>query len=92
MMMQMVASFAELERAMVRERTAGDGAAGHELRVGGRRKKVGSAERSEAAEGVNTDGKSGAALQPQCTDRLVHRRPTAGRLGLECSFAQHPGS
>ena len=92
-MMQMVASFAELERAIVRERTsAGVAAALAELRVGGRRKRLGPAERSETAEGVNTDRKSGAALQPQCTGRVRHRRPTPNRLGLECSFGQHPGS
>ena len=91
MMMQMVASFAELERAIVRERTsAGVAAALAELRVGGRRKRLGPAERSETAEGVNTDRKSGAALQPQCTGRVRHRRPTPNRLGLECSFGQHP--
>ena len=92
-MMQMVASFAELERAMVRERTsAGVAAAPTELRVGGRRNRLGPAERSETAEGVNTDRKSDAALQPQCTGRVTHRRPTPSRLGLECSFGQHPRS
>jgi DNA invertase Pin-like site-specific DNA recombinase len=41
MMMQMVASFAEFERAMIRERTsAGLAAARAEGRIGGRRKKL----------------------------------------------------
>lgn len=53
MMMQMVASFAEFERAMIRERTsAGFAAARAEGRVGGRRKKLDAAKRREIAESV----------------------------------------
>jgi DNA invertase Pin-like site-specific DNA recombinase len=50
MMMQMVGSFAEFERAMIRERTsAGLAAARAEGRVGGRRKKLDAAKRDEIA-------------------------------------------
>src|SRR6516164_2852916 len=48
MMMQMVGSFAEFERAMIRERTsAGLAAARAEGRIGGRRKKLDTAKRRE---------------------------------------------
>jgi len=58
MMMQMVASFAEFECAMIRERTsAGLAAARAEGRVGGRRKKL--AKRREIAESVITGRKTG---------------------------------
>src|ERR1700733_2912495 len=51
MMMQMVGSFAEFERAMIRERTsAGLAAARAEGRTGGRRKKLDAAKRHEIAE------------------------------------------
>jgi hypothetical protein len=54
MMMQMVASFAEFERAMIREReSAGLAAARAEGRVGGRRKKLDTAKRREIAESVH---------------------------------------
>jgi DNA invertase Pin-like site-specific DNA recombinase len=50
MMMQIVGSFAEFERAMIRERTsAGIAAARAEGRVGGRRKKLDVAKRREIA-------------------------------------------
>ena len=63
MMMQMVGSFAEFERAMIRERTsAGIAAARAEGRVGGRRKKLDAAKRREIAESVITGRKSGADM------------------------------
>jgi DNA invertase Pin-like site-specific DNA recombinase len=63
MMMQMVGSFAEFERAMIRERTsAGLAAARAEGRVGGRRKKLDIAKRREIAESVITGRKSGAEM------------------------------
>jgi DNA invertase Pin-like site-specific DNA recombinase len=63
MMMQMVASFAEFERAMVRERTsAGLAAARAEGRVGGRRKKLDAAKRREIAESVISGRKTGAEM------------------------------
>ena len=66
-MMQMVGSFAEFERAMIRERTsAGLAAARAEGRVGGRRKKLDAAKRREIAESVITGRKSGAEMAP-CT-------------------------
>jgi DNA invertase Pin-like site-specific DNA recombinase len=50
MMMQMVASFAEFERAMLRERTStGLAAARAEGRIGGRRKKLDAVKRREIA-------------------------------------------
>ena len=62
MMMQMVGSFAEFERAMIRERTsAGLAVARAEGRVGGRRKKR-DANRREIAESVITSRKSGADM------------------------------
>jgi DNA invertase Pin-like site-specific DNA recombinase len=63
MMMQMVASFAEFERAMIRERTsAGLAAARAEGRVGGRKKKLDAAKRREIAESVISGRKSGAEM------------------------------
>jgi DNA invertase Pin-like site-specific DNA recombinase len=53
MMMQMVGSFAEFDRAMIRERTsAGLAQARLEGRVGGRRRKLGDKKRREIAESV----------------------------------------
>ncbi len=67
MMMQMVGSFAEFERAMIRERTsAGIAAARAEGRVGGRRKKLDAIKRREVAEKCHhrakVRGRYGAAL------------------------------
>lgn len=63
MMMQMVGSFAEFERAMIRERTsAGLAAARAEGRVGGRRRKLDAGKRREIAESVITGRKSGAEM------------------------------
>ena len=63
MMMQMVASFAEFERAMIRERTsAGLAAARAEGRIGGRRKKLDPGKRKEIAESVISGRKSGAEM------------------------------
>jgi DNA invertase Pin-like site-specific DNA recombinase len=50
MMMQMIGSFAEFERATIRARTsAGTAAARAEGRIGGRRKKLDTAKRREIA-------------------------------------------
>ena len=63
MMMQMVGSFAEFERAMISERTsAGIAAARAEGRIGGRRRKLDAAKRREIAESVVTGRKSGAEM------------------------------
>ena len=81
MMMQMIGSFAEFERAMIRERTsAGIAAARAEGRVGGRRKKLDAAKRREIAESVITGCKSGAEMA-----RLYNiSQPTVSRI-----VAQH---
>ena len=81
MMMQMVASFAEFERAMIRERTsAGLAAARAEGRIGGRRRKLDANKRREIAESVITGRKSGADMA-----RLYNiSQPTVSRI-----VAQH---
>lgn len=63
MMMQMVGSFAEFERAMIRERTsAGLAQARAEGRIGGRRRKLGDKQRAEIAQSVLSGRKSGAEM------------------------------
>src|SRR3546814_16036679 len=63
MMMQMVGSFAECERAMIRERTsAGLAQARAEGRIGGRRRKLGDKQRREIAESVTSGRKFGAEM------------------------------
>jgi DNA invertase Pin-like site-specific DNA recombinase len=63
MIMQMVGSFAEFERAMIRERTStGLAAARAEGRIGGRRKKLDPAKRREIAESVISCRKTGAEM------------------------------
>jgi DNA invertase Pin-like site-specific DNA recombinase len=81
MMMQMVGSFAEFERAMIRERTsAGLAAARAEGRIGGRRKKLDSHKRREIAESVISGRKTGAEMA-----RLYNvSAPTVSRI-----VAQH---
>ena len=81
MMMQMVGSFAEFERAMIRERTsAGLAAARAEGRIGGRRKKLNDVKRREIAESVITGRKSAADMA-----RLYNiSQPTVSRI-----VAQH---
>jgi DNA invertase Pin-like site-specific DNA recombinase len=81
MMMQMVASFAEFERAMIRERTsAGLAAARAEGRIGGRRKKLDAGQRKEIADSVISGRKSGAEMA-----RLYNiSPPTVSRI-----IAQH---
>lgn len=63
MMMQMVESFAEFERAMIRERTtAGLAQARAEGKIGGRRRKLDPQKRREIAESVLSGRKSGAEM------------------------------
>src|SRR3546814_4616665 len=63
MMMQMVGSFAEFERAMIRERTsAGLAQARAEGRIGGPRPKLGDKQRREIAESVTSGRNSDAEL------------------------------
>jgi len=81
MMMQMVGSFAEFERAMIRERTSAVLAAARaEGRIGGRRKKLNDVKRREIAESVITGRKSAADMA-----RLYNiSQPTVSRI-----VAQH---
>lgn len=63
MMMHIVGSFAEFERAMIRERTnAGLAAARAEGRIGGRRKKLTSVQRAEIVENVLSERKTAAEM------------------------------
>jgi DNA invertase Pin-like site-specific DNA recombinase len=63
MMMQMVGSFAEFERAMIRERTsAGLAQARAEGRVGGRRPKLTPSQRGDVVENVITGRKTAAQM------------------------------
>lgn len=80
MMMQMVGSFAEFERAMIRERTsAGLAQARLEGRVGGRRRKLNDKKRREIAESVISGRKSGAEMA-----RLYDvSEPTVSRIVAE---------
>jgi DNA invertase Pin-like site-specific DNA recombinase len=82
MMMQMIGSFAEFERAMIRERTsAGLAQARAEGRVGGRRPKLNSKQRSEIADSVLSGRKSAAEMarifgvsQPTVSRFVAERR------------------
>ena len=63
MMMQMIGSFAEFERAMIRERTsAGLAAARAEGRVGGRRPKLTPAQRADVVENVASGRRTAAQM------------------------------
>ena len=86
MMMQMVGSFAEFERAMIRERTsAGLAAARAEGRIGGRRKKLDAAKRREIAESVISGRKTGAEMA-----RLYNiSQPTVSRIVAQHRVASH---
>jgi DNA invertase Pin-like site-specific DNA recombinase len=86
MMMQMVAAFAEFERAMIRERTsAGLAAARAEGRVGGRRKTLDAAKQREIAESVISGRKSGAEMA-----RLYNiSQPTVSRIVAQHRMAAH---
>ncbi len=80
MMMQMVGSFAEFEREMIRERTsAGLAQARAEGRVGGRRRKLGDKQRAEIADSVISGRKSAAEMA-----RLYRvSQPTVSRIVAE---------
>src|SRR3546814_12222126 len=78
MMMQMVGSFAEFERAMIRERTsAGLAQARAEGRNGGRRRKLGDKQRREIAESV-TSGRTSGAEMARLTGRSDTNVPPPG--------------
>ena len=97
MMMQMVGSFAEFERAMIRERTsAGLAAARAEGRIGGRRKKLDPAKRREIAESVISGRKTGAEMarlyNVSAADRVTDRRSTPdGRLIAQWRYENRDG-
>ena len=86
MMMQMIGSFAEFERAMIRERTsAGLAQARAEGRVGGRRPKLNPKQRSEIADSVISGRKSAAEMarifgvsQPTVSRIVAERRADPG--------------
>lgn len=85
MMMQMVGSFAEFERAMIRERTsAGLAQARAEGRVGGRRPKLTKQQRIDVVENVSSGRKTGAQMarlynvsEPTISRILAAARATA---------------
>lgn len=86
MMMQMVGSFAEFERAMIRERTkAGLDQARAEGRVGGRRPKLNPKQRAEIADSVLSGRKSAAEMARlyNVSEPTVSRIVAAHRLGKE---------
>jgi DNA invertase Pin-like site-specific DNA recombinase len=63
MMMQMVGSFAEFEREMIRERTkAGLDAARREGRIGGRRPKLSPEQRKDIIDNVLSERRTGAQM------------------------------
>ncbi len=78
MMMQRVGSFAEFERAMIRERTkAGLAAARQQGRIGGRRSKLSAQQQQEIVEMVTSERRSGSEaarlfnVHPATVSRLV---------------------
>lgn len=86
MMMQMVGSFAEFERAMIRERTsAGLAQARAEGRIGGRRRKLTDRQRAEIADNVVSGRKSAAEMarifgvSQSTVSRIVAEARTADR-------------
>lgn len=80
MMMQMIGTFAEFERAIIRERTrAGLVTARTQGRVGGRRHKLTHAQRADIADNVLSGRKTGADMA-----RLYHvSQPTISRIIAE---------
>ena len=89
MMMQMVGSFAEFEREMIRERTkAGLEAARQEGRIGGRRPKLTKDQKRDILDNITSSRKSGAQMarlyqvSEATISRLVaqHRQPLQGHI------------
>lgn len=85
MMMQMVGSFAEFERAMLRERTRhGLVVARKEGRIGGRRSKLNARQQKEVVRLVNSGEKTAAeaarlfGVHPSTVARLLARRRLDG--------------
>ncbi|API57412.1 MULTISPECIES: recombinase family protein [Rhizobium] len=93
MMMQMVGSFAEFERAMIRERTTtGLAQARAEGRIGGRRKKLDPKKRREIAESVLSGRKSGAEMARlyDISEPTVSRIVAEHRQNMETIHADQP--
>ncbi len=93
MMMQMVGSFEEFERAMIRERTtAGLAQARAEGRIGGRRRKLDQKKRREIAESVLSGRKSGAEMARlyDVSEPTVSRIVAEHRQNLENAHAGQP--
>ncbi|MCM2476419.1 recombinase family protein [Rhizobium sp. CG5] len=93
MMMQMVGSFAEFERAMIRERTTtGLAHARTEGRIGGRRKKLDPKKRREIAESVLSGRKSGTEMARlyDVSEPTVSRIVAEHRQNLETIHADQP--
>ena len=76
MMMQMVGSFAEFERAMIRERTTAGLAARAEGRIGGRRPKLTPDQRADIVENVT----SGRKTATQMARLYKISEPTVSRI------------
>ena len=84
MMMQMVGSFAEFERAMIRERTsAGLAEARAAGRIGGRRAKLAVAQRADVVENVLSGRKTAAEMARlyKVSEATISRIVSAGRQG-----------
>lgn len=93
MMMQMLRSFAEFERAMIRERTtSGLAQARAEGRIGGRRKKLDPKKRREIAESVLSGRKSGAEMARlyDISEPTVSRIVAEHRQKMETFHADQP--
>ncbi|MBP2444029.1 recombinase family protein [Rhizobium leguminosarum] len=93
LMMQMVGSFAEFERAMIRERTTtGLAQARAEGRIGGRRKKLDPKKRREIAESVLSGRKSGAEMARlyDISEPTVSRIVAEHRQNTETFHADQP--
>src|SRR2546425_12119700 len=93
MLMQMVGSFAEFERAMIRERTqAGLAVARAEGRIGGRRPKLGPQQQAAIVDLVTSGRQTQAAparvfhVHPATVSRLLagHRHQDAPLLNSSC--------
>jgi len=85
MMMQMVGSFAEFERAMIRERTnAGLAQARLEGRVGGRRPKPTPAQQHDVVENVSSSRRSAAQMARlyNVSEPTISRIIAAARQGM----------
>ena len=91
MMMQMVGSFAEFEREMIRERTrAGLDAARKEGRVGGRKPKLTKDQRLDILDNVSSNRKSGAQMARlyNVSEATISRILASYRQPIEENFSQ----